>query len=76
MFICIVCVCLCLSAYRASDPGKVAKVRSLVSLPADPVKIHLDSWAIKKLFSLALRRSGADKDELPQRKDCGFLELT
>ena len=53
------------------DPAQVAKVRSLVSLPPDPVKLHMDAWAIKKLISLALRRSGAKKDVLPQRKDCG-----
>ena len=45
----------------------------MVSLPEDPVKLHLDSWAVKKLFSLALRRSGKDKDAegTPQRKAQG-----
>ena len=50
---------------------QVVKVRSAVSLPPDPVKVHLDSWGIKKLFSLALRRAGWDKesDSLPRRKE-------
>ena len=50
---------------------EVKKVRSMVSLPPDPVMLHVDSWAIKKLFSLALRRAGNDKvaDDVPLRKD-------
>ena len=53
-----------------TTPWKVLKVRHLVSLPEDPVKLHLDSWAVKKLFSLAIRRAGKDKDadDVPQRK--------
>ena len=46
-------------------------MRCMVSLPNDPVKIHLDAWAIKKLYSLGLRRSGSDKslEHVPMRKD-------
>ena len=47
------------------------KVRSMVSLRRDPVQLHMDAWAVKKLFSLALRRAGGDKrglSEAPVRK--------
>ena len=53
-------------------PWQVWKLRNLLALPQGPVAIHHDSWSIKKLFSLSLRRSGADSrnsfQESPNRR--------
>ena len=59
-------------------PWQVWKLRNLLALPQDPVAIHHDSWSIKKLFSLSLRRSGADsrnsfQDSPSRRASCDQL---
>ena len=33
----------------------------MLSMPVNPVAIHHDAWAMKKLFSHALRRAGAER---------------
>ena len=48
-------------------------MRVLLSQPHDPVSIHHDAWAIKKMFSHSLRRTGSDsrnslEDRSPNRR--------
>ena len=42
-------------------PCKVNVLRAMLQLRQDPAALHADAWALKKLFSYGVRKSGADK---------------
>ena len=51
---------------------EVKKLRGLMNVAPDAVKLHLDSWGVKKLFSYMIRKAGKDKGECtsdPKRRE-------
>jgi hypothetical protein len=43
-----------------------------MNVKPDAVKLHLDSWGVKKLFSYMIRKAGKDKGECssdPRRRE-------
>ena len=63
------------SWHSIADPAilslEVKKLRSLLGVTPDAVKLHQDSWGLKKLVSYMIRKAGKDKDAVkdPKRRD-------
>ena len=58
-------------SFKLWGPLKVKKLRSMLGVVPDAVRLHQDSWGLKKLFSYMIRKAGKDKDTVadPKRRD-------